>query len=87
MIIGETSTGFKFELEDDVLDDYELLEALHKVDNGSEGHIVDVVDMLLGEEQKKRLKEHIKMTNKRVSASQMMAEVADIFNATQKGKN
>lgn len=87
MITGKTTTGFEFELEDDVLDDYELLEVLHKVDNGEESYVVDMVDMLLGEEQKKRLKEHIKKTHKKVSATQMMAEIAEIFNATQKGKN
>lgn len=87
MITGTTSSGFAFELEDDVLDDYELLEVLHKVDNGEESYVVEMVDMLLGYEQKNRLKEHIKNTNRRVSASKMMDEVAEIFNATQKGKN
>jgi hypothetical protein len=46
-----------------------------------------MVDMLLGEEQKQRLKAHVRAKSGRVSASRLLAEVMEIFNATKEGKN
>ena len=34
MIEGKTSTGFSYKIQDDVLDDMELLDALVDMDNG-----------------------------------------------------
>lgn len=84
---GVTSSGFEFELEDEVLDDYELLEILHKIDNGDNGLIVDMVDKLLGEDQKNKLKEHLRNKNGRVSASLLLKEVMEIFKSNNEGKN
>ena len=60
MIKGETKTGFKFEIEEEVLDDYELLETLVDADNGNNMALFSVIDMVLGDEQKKALKEHLR---------------------------
>lgn len=87
MITGKTETGFEFSLDDDVLDDYELLEALVEVDNGNEGQIIVAIDKLLGAEQKKLLKDHIRNKNGKVSAKAMMQEVAYIFKSTKQTKN
>ena len=43
MIKGITSTGFKFEIEDDVLDDWNILKYLKKIDEGEIEYIIDVV--------------------------------------------
>lgn len=87
MIRGKTSSGFEYELEDDVFDDYELLEILRKIDKGESGCIVDMVDMLLGSKQKQCLKEHIRKENGKVSASKMLEEVMEIFQKEKEGKN
>ena len=84
---GTTATGFEFEISDDALDDYELLELLTELDNGDYGRVTMVIEKLLGKEQKERLKEHIRKNGK-VSAERMMNEVADIFGqANEKLKN
>lgn len=84
---GVTSSGFEFELADEALDDYELLEILHKIDNGDNGLIVDMVDKLLGESQKEKLKEHVRAENGRVSAKLLLGEVMEIFKSNDAGKN
>lgn len=86
MITGKTKSGFEYELADDVLDDYELLETLNEIDKGEMGKIVDVVDILLGSEQKKRLKEHLR-ENGKVSAAKIMDEISYIFENVQEVKN
>lgn len=87
MIKGETKSGFSFALDEEVFDDYELLECLKEIDAGREERITEVVDLLFGEKQKKELKEHIRNEKGRVSAIKMMEEVAEIFSFCQQGKN
>nr|DAZ16992.1 MAG TPA: hypothetical protein [Caudoviricetes sp.] len=87
MIKGETKTGFKFEIEEEVLDDYELLETLVDADNGNNMALFSVIDMVLGDEQKKALKEHLREIHGRVPASAMIAEIMDIIEKSGSGKN
>lgn len=87
MITGKTRSGFEFELDDEVLDDYELLEILHKLDSGEYGLVTEMVGKLLGEEQKDLLKEHVRGEDGKVSAKRMMDEVAEIFQANDSLKN
>lgn len=84
---GKTSSGFEFELDDEVLDDYELLEMLTELDEGRYDRVTRTVEKLLGKEQKEKLKEHIRKDGK-VSASEFMNEIAEIFqNANDSLKN
>ena len=87
MLIGKTETGFEFELEDEVLDDWELLECFCQIDEGDPISTVKMVEKLLGKEQKERLKAHVKALHGRVSASKLLDEVGEILNAANKGKN
>lgn len=87
MIKGETKTGFKFKIEEEVLDDYELLETLVDADNGNNMALFSVIDMVLGDEQKKALKEHLREIHGRVPASAMIAEIMDIIEKSGSGKN
>lgn len=75
---GKTKSGFEFQIEDETLDDYELLEDLAKVDQGRTGKVVGVLEKLLGAEQKDKLKEHLR-ENGRVSAKRMFSELKEIF--------
>ena len=87
MLKGKTESGFEFELEEDVLDDYELLEALRKTDKEGAQEAIDVVNILLGEEQKERLKEHVRNEKGKVSAERLLGEVGEIFAFLNGGKN
>lgn len=84
---GVTESGFAWEIEDEALDDYELLEVLHKIDTGEYGMLPEMVDKLLGKEQTKMLKSHIRTEGGRVSATRMITEVMDIFKSSSQGKN
>lgn len=85
MITGTTKTGFEFQLADNVLDDYELLEALCAIDSGNYGKVPAMVDALLGTDQVKKLKDHIRKNGK-VSSAALVAEVFEILTAAG-GKN
>lgn len=88
MVRGTTESGFEFEIDSEVLDDYEFLELLCQIDEGKASLTAKMVDMLLGAEQKERLKNHIRNEeNGRVSAKKMLDTVMEIFNATKEGKN
>lgn len=86
MIRGTTNSGFDYEIDDNALDDYELLEILTEVDSGESGNIPLMVELLLGKEQKEALKKHCKK-NGRVSTSLMMQEITEILSSNGTGKN
>ncbi len=87
MIKGKTSSGFEYELDDDVLDDYELLEMLCDVDKGNTSLVVDAVKKLLSPEQEKNLREHARSKKGRVSAKKMIEELGEILASGNTGKN
>lgn len=87
MLIGETQSGFKFEIDESALDDWELLDALSEVDDGNMRMITKIPKMLLGEEQAKALKEHLREPNGRVPATKMSEAIKDIFTANNNLKN
>lgn len=87
MLRGKTESGFEFEIEDDILDDYELLEMLCQIDEGDPLATVKMVDKMLGKEQKERLKTHVKELYGRVSTEKLLDEVGKILNSCNQGKN
>lgn len=87
MIEGKTKSGFEFKLDEEVFNDYELLEALREVDAGDGSAIVDVINRMLDETQRKALKNHLRNEKGRVGAREMIAEVAEIMKASKDGKN
>lgn len=87
MLKGKTTSGFEFEIKEESLDDYELFECLCRVDKGDYSSVTEMVDMLLGEEQKNRLKEHIRKGKGHVSIKSMIDEVMEIFGSNDVGKN
>lgn len=86
MIHGTTNSGFCYEVDEKRLDDYELLEALSSVDNGNGQDIVVVNKLLLGENQLKALKAHLRKDGV-VSLRDMIAEIKDIFEGCKPIKN
>lgn len=84
---GKTESGFEFEVNEEILDDYELLELLCQIDDGDTQCTIKMVDRLLGSEQKEKLKDHVRDENGKVSARKLLAEVGEIFNLIKEGKN
>lgn len=87
MVTGTTQSGFNYEVEDEVLDDYELLELLNKADEGEGGAMLKAAERLLGEKQKEALKNHVRNEKGKVSAKRMIEEVFEILKSQKKGKN
>lgn len=82
MLQGTTKSGFEFDVKEDNLDDYVLLKKLSAVSKGESGKIVDVIEMLLGDDQEEKLMNHIaELHDGKVSARAMIAEVKEIFEA------
>lgn len=87
MIEGITKSGFHFRLDQEVLDDYELLEELCEIDNGNNAMIVNAANRILGKEQMQKLKDHLRNENGRVPATKMGEEIAEILASCKETKN
>ncbi len=85
MLQGKTSSGFAFEISEDIVDDYELVETLGELEENPL-NLSKVVTMLLGKKQTTELKEHCRVGN-RVSTQKMMNEIQDIFANVNQVKN
>ena len=75
---GTTRTGFAYEISEAALNNYALLEAISEVEDNP-FKIPKVVKLLLGENQAKKLVEHIKVDGI-APLDKMEAELLDIFN-------
>lgn len=80
MIKETLKNGFEVEIPDENLDDYELLEDLAELEEDDYGKIVSVYRRLLGKDQYKALKEHIRNESGRVACTEMMDTLEEIFN-------
>ena len=84
---GTTKTGFAYQIHAEALDDMELLDAIAEID-GNPLAISKVLKMLLGEQQRKELYDHLRGEDGRVSVKAVSEAIADIFSSSgQQGKN
>lgn len=86
MIKGITSTGFKYEIAKERLENYELIEAIAEVDVNPL-LLPKMVNLLLTKEQADKLKEHIRNEEDLVPTEAMFAEVMDVFRGRAETKN
>ena len=87
MIKGKTQTGFEYELNEKVLNNYELVENIAEIEENPLA-ITTIVKQLLGKDGTERLKEHIRDENGIVTTDKMMKEIVDIFqNSGKETKN
>lgn len=79
VITGKTKTGFEYNIDKKILNDYELLE---EIDNIGKNPviIIKLLRRLLQEEQLEKLKEHIRNEEGIVPIDKMEKELEDIFN-------
>ena len=86
MIKGKTKSGFKYEIPDEAMNDMELLDILSTVSEGEIQNMAKAADKLLGEDQRRKLYDHIRTEDGRVPIDKFEAELGDIF-ADEKLKN
>jgi hypothetical protein len=78
MLKGKTKSGFEFEVPDEQLTNFELIEVLADVDSNPL-LLPKLVKMLLGDDQKKRLADHLRTETGIVPVDAMGAEIMEIF--------
>lgn len=74
----KTQSGFEIVLDEDVADNQELLENLIGIEENPENYIKGI-GILLGNDGKTRLYEHLRNEKGIVPASAVAKEVAEIF--------
>lgn len=89
MINGETKTGFKFEIDPDIVRDMEFIEIVAE----AQGNMLKtpvMVTALLGADQRKRLYDHVRTEAGRVlyeDIDREVTEILDIVNSHKDTKN
>lgn len=86
MITGKTESGFEFRVSKDVANDYELVEILGEMEDNPL-LLSTVVNRVLGKEQSKELKDHVRNEQGFVPTDVMMKEIEAIFKSGQETKN
>lgn len=88
MVKGKLSNGFEFEINEEDLDDYEVLEL---VSDAELNPLLSpkLIERFLGREQKNKLLNHIKEKTgkKRVTVSEMGEAFTEILTKSQELKN
>ena len=79
VVKGKTKTGFEFELDTKLVDDYEVLEMYEEIKDTGLGSRRLLIK-LIGEEGYSRLKEHCRRKDGTISAKRIGYEMNDIFN-------
>lgn len=87
MLKGISASGFEFEIDEEVLDDWEMLELLQEIDEGKIGKLAKAIVFLLGQRQYEKLKNFIKARDGKIKASVMIDEFTSIMNAEKEVKN
>lgn len=91
MIKGKTKSGFAYEIEEAVIDDMDILEMMAEIEDFNEESDITVMyhfmNKLLGKEQLKSLKEHVRDEKGRAPVSKCYQEVMEIFNGEDETKN
>ena len=83
---GKTSTGFEFDIEDERLDDMELVDIMAEIDENPL-LMPKLCKMLLGEEQKKRMYDHLRSEDGRVPIEATTNAIQEIFDSPGDLKN
>ena len=83
---GVTKSGFSYEVDAELLNDMELLDAISDMENNVL-NLSKVVRKVLGESQRKALYDHVRDENGRVPVDAVSGEFVEILSGTKQGKN
>lgn len=79
MIKGTTISGFDFEIDEEILDSWEYMEAVREADVHPLA-IIDLAIMTLGTNQYNALKEHIRSKYGKLKIDVVKADIISVFN-------
>ena len=81
MVTGKTASGFEFELDANVLDNMELVDALAETDGDNPVAISRVCQLLLGKDQRKKLYDSLRTADGRVPLEAVSKSIVEMFQA------
>lgn len=85
---GITKTGFEYDVDDNLINNMELIDALVDIQNGSTGAVSDLLNCMFDKAQKKRLYDHVREESGRVPMDKCLIECTEIIQASgEAGKN
>ena len=84
-LTGVTKTGFTYSISEKNVRNYELVEALGELDTNPLA-LPRVMNLLLGKEGTKKLKDHVRDKDGIVDTEKITAELEDIFKAQERLK-
>lgn len=88
MVKGKTKSGFEFELEENVINNMELVDALADCADDNPFAVSKAVKLLLGNDLRQKLYDHLRTEDGRVPMEEVSVAVSEIFAAFgSKGKN
>lgn len=86
MITGTTTSGFAFEIADDVLDNMDFCDAMNAWRKNNFA-MSEVMEIMLGKDQAQALKDHVKGTAQHASAKAVNAELTEMFEVIAEKSN
>lgn len=88
MVKGKTKSGFEFELDENVINNMELVDALADCASDDPFAVSKTVKLLLGNELRRKLYDHLRTGDGRVPMEMVSMEISEIFSAFgSAGKN
>ncbi len=85
---GTTKSGFAYNVPDSVFENMELIDALADAGGENPLAISTVCKLVFGNEQRKRLYDHLRLKDGTVPFEKVTEEIAELFNAKgAEGKN
>lgn len=86
MIKGKTKSGFNYAISQERMENYEMIEVLNELDENPM-KLPKVINLLLGNDGAKRLKDHVRTDDGIVPSKVMMNEIEEIFESHKQTKN
>lgn len=81
MIKAELTCGFKAELDENVMNNMEMVDALAEMKDDDPIALSKICRMLYGDKQRKALYDHLKTSDGRVPIEEVSAAIKDTFSA------
>ena len=78
---GKLKNGFSFDVDENALDNMELIDAMAEAQEENPAMFSKAVLLLLGKDQRKKLYDHIRDDNGRVSVEAVTNSFVEIFEA------